>query len=87
MLFGPIDPAFKQLPIDFEGGLVWKITGNDGGTFQVQGDSGSALCDQHNRLIGLMSAGGIGNTAYAIPIDVVFKRLNVGFPVAPSGTA
>ncbi|WP_158931293.1 hypothetical protein [Acidisphaera sp. S103] len=87
MLFGPIDPASKQLPVEFNAGQVWKITGTGGGTFQIQGDSGSALCDQHNRLIGLMSAGGVGPTAYAIPIDVIFSKLNVSFPGVPSGTA
>jgi hypothetical protein len=84
--FGPINAEFKQLPIEFTGGYVWKITG-DNNPFQVQGDSGSALCDEKDRLVALMSTGGIGNTAYAIPIDNVFEKLGVHFPNVSSGIA
>lgn len=87
MLFGDLSAAFKPLPVKFEAGATWKITGEAEGPYQIQGDSGSALCNQNNQLIGLMSAGGVGKTAQAIPIDVVFERLNVRFPVAPNGMA
>lgn len=79
--------AFTQVPVDFQANHVWLITGENPGMFQVQGDSGSALCDANNRLIGLMSTGGMGNTGYAIPIDVVFAQLNIRFPAAASGIA
>ena len=81
------DAAFTQVPIDFKANQVWLITGQGAGMFQVQGDLGSALCDANNRLVGLMSTGGMGNTGFAIPIDVVFARLNIRFPAATNGTA
>jgi hypothetical protein len=84
---GQRNAGFNQIPITFRAGQVWKVTGIAAGTFQVQGDSGSVLCDANDRLVALMSTGGFGADAYAIPIDVVFQRLNVQFPAAPSGTA
>jgi len=74
------------VPIDFQANQVWLITGAGAGMFHVQGDSEAALCDANNRLVGLMSTGGMGSTGYAIPIDVVSARLNVHFPAATSGT-
>jgi len=79
--------GFNRVPITFRAGQVWEVTGIGGGTFQVQGDSGSALCDANNHLVALMSTGGLGAVAYAIPIDVVFQRLNVRFPAAAAGVA
>jgi len=76
---------FRSVPITFKDVLM--VSGNSGGAFQIQGDSGSALCDDQNRLIGLMSTGGIGSTAYAISIDRVFDRLGVRFPDTISGVA
>lgn len=84
---GQRNAGFDQIPITFRAGQVWKVTGTAGGTFQVQGDSGSVLCDAHNRLVALMSTGGFGADAYAIPIDVVFQRLNLRFPAAQAGVA
>lgn len=66
---------------------VWKVRSIDGKPFQIQGDSGSALLDANGRLIGLMSTGGIGPMAYAIPIERVFNNLGLKFPKATSGMA
>lgn len=84
---GQRNAGFNQIPITFHAGNVWKVTGTGGGTFQVQGDSGSVLCDANNQLVALMSTGGFGADAFAIPIDVVFQRLNVRFPGANAGVA
>jgi len=51
------DAAFTQVPIDFKANQVWLITGQGAGMFQVQGDSGSALCDANNRLVGFHEHG------------------------------
>jgi hypothetical protein len=84
---GPRNAGFNQVPITFRAGNVWKVTGTAAGTFQVQGDSGSVLCDANNRLVALMSTGGFGADAYAIPINVVFQKLNIRFPAAAAGVA
>jgi hypothetical protein len=46
--------------------------------FQIPGDSGSALIDENNHIIGLMHGGGKGG-GLATPIQVVFDALEVDF--------
>jgi len=66
---------------------VWKVTSTDDKPFQIQGDSGSALLDAHGQLLGLMSTGGMGKSAYAIPIGRILMRLGFKFPDTKSGIA
>ena len=82
---GTPQALFKNTPVVFNKDSVLLVVGEGSETFQIQGDSGSALLDEQNRLIGLMSTGGMGITGYAIPIGVVFAKLNVKFPAKSSG--
>jgi hypothetical protein len=57
-----------------------EVTGDGNGVFQMQGDSGSALCTADGHLIGILSSGGLGPKAYAIPIWTVIKEFGLSFP-------
>jgi S1-C subfamily serine protease len=48
-----------------------------GKPFQIPGDSGSALLNDNNELIGLLHAGGADGFALATPIALVFASLDV----------
>ena len=61
-------------------GLI-EVMGDDlNGTFQMQGDSGSALCTEDGSLIGILSSGGLGRLAYAIPIWTMIEAFDLSFP-------
>jgi hypothetical protein len=49
---------------------------NDNKAISVSGDSGSAVLDNYNNVIGIVVAGSDTHT-YAIPIETIFEQLNI----------
>jgi len=65
--------------INFVGQIEVKVTGIKT-EFQIPGDSGSALFNQNNQIIGVMHGGGKDGGGIATPIARVFELLNVRLP-------
>jgi hypothetical protein len=64
--------------INFANQIEVKVTGPKK-EFQIPGDSGSALFNNNNEVIGVMHGGG-GDGGIATPINVVLQLLDVRFP-------
>ncbi len=79
----PMKGLATKVTVEMKGMI--EVQSTDKNPFQLQGDSGSALLDAHGHLIGLMSTGGMGKLAYAVPIDRVFDTLGVTFPSQEMG--
>lgn len=65
--------------INFANQLEVKVTGLRE-EFQIPGDSGSALFNSNNDIIGIMHGGGKDGGGIATPIEVVFELLDVRLP-------
>lgn len=65
--------------INFAGQIEVKVTGIKT-EFQIPGDSGSALFNSRNEIIGVMHGGGKDGGGIATPIDKVFELLDVRLP-------
>ncbi len=75
----PSNPT-PAMHFDAELSDLIEVHGDADGTFQMQGDSGSALCTADGKLIGILSSGGLGRLAYAIPIWTVMQTFDLSFP-------
>ena len=65
--------------INFADQIEVKVTGPKT-EFQIPGDSGSALFNKNNEIIGLMHGGGKDGGGIATPIERVFELLNIKLP-------
>jgi len=65
--------------INFANQIEVKVTGPKE-EFQIPGDSGSALLNTNNEIIGIMHGGGKDGGGIATPIDTVFQLLDVRLP-------
>lgn len=65
--------------INFANQIEAKVTGLKT-EFQIPGDSGSALFNVNNQIIGVMHGGGMDGGGIATPITVVCNLLDISFP-------